>query len=53
MDGFIVTVTLEEGTKPAPATNAVTGEPAGGNNANADNAGNGEGEGENSDQPAE
>ena len=53
VDGFIVTVTLEEGTKPAPATNAVTGEPAGGNNANADNAGNGEGEGENSDQPAE
>ncbi len=50
VDGFIVTVTLEEGTKPTPATNAVTGEPAGGNDAN---AGNGEGEGGNTDNPAE
>ncbi len=50
VDGFIVTVTLEEGTKPTPAANAVTGEPAGGNDAN---AGNGEGEGGNTDNPAE
>lgn len=49
VDGFIVTVTLKEGTKPAPAAPTVTGEPAGDNAGNGDNAENGG----NTDAPAE
>ncbi len=49
VDGFIVTVTLKEGTKPAPIAPTVTGEPAADNPGNADNAENGG----NTDAPAE
>jgi D-alanyl-D-alanine carboxypeptidase len=43
VDGFIVTVTLQEGTKPTPAASTVTGEPAGDNTGNTENGGNNDG----------